>query len=656
MSTSDAPNLRRLARQLADYGRRLRHLETVPQLSHSSLDDHGLPVYDADGNLTVTVGKQPDGTWGAKPVAGPVPPRPVGLDAEGDAGTIRASWQGVFWAGAALPMDFEAVQVLVDGSVYAAIHDPEGGSVQVPALPGERLVSFRTLSQAGVVSEAVVFGTVTVEPRVSEQMQELHESLDELNDVTLPELRDDLADSAEDLQGKLDNLNARVDDLVVDGGGSGNFTTYSINEPSGDGTGEGDQWFRVVNGEVLGQWRWDGTAWQAVTLTDAIIAGIDLSKLVSNGNLSEIVANKMFTDLFAANKITSQEIAAGSITTEKIAAEGIIANVIQGGAFTGETFEGGSFVGGEFRTSDTLPGRVTLADDAYINSTTGGAHPGIRVEPLDTSDMVRPPGIGPGDRGLYVDGGSDTSGRRSYLRASPTASLMRTFREGGTDGGVIQTSPTSSLMRTYREDGTIGASIQVDPDSSRMRTYSGNSSEQGWVRARPQDAELAYVAPNNVYFSRIRATDTEAHLFTRAGGSNRYLTVDADGIWVKTDKGGSWKQYNLEETAQDSGWNNFSVSSGITLVQQTAWRNKGGIIWLAGSVRADWAVGAWTNIATLPAELRPSRNIRASAPIDGRPTHLLEINTAGALRLYRPPNDSGGQWNVQISTLMWPTG
>src|SRR5699024_825292 len=163
---------------------------------------------------------------------------------------------------------------------------------------------------------------------------------------------------------------------------------------------------------------------------------------------------------------------------EKLEANSISADKIEGGAFTGESFTGGTFVGGEFRTSDTLPGRVTLADDAYINSTTGGAHPGIRVEPLDTSDMARPPGIGPGDRGLYVDGGSDTSGRRSYLRASPTASLMRTFREGGTDGGVIQTSPTSSLMRTYREDGTIGASIQADPDSSRMRTYSGNSSEQ----------------------------------------------------------------------------------------------------------------------------------------------------------------------------------
>src|SRR5699024_11339934 len=84
-------------------------------------------------------------------------------------------------------------------------------------------------------------------------------------------------------------------------------------------------WFSVVNGEVLGQWHWDGHEWEPVSLTDAIISGIDLSKLVGNGGLSEVVANKMFTDIFSANKITAQEIAAGSITTEKIAAEGITA-------------------------------------------------------------------------------------------------------------------------------------------------------------------------------------------------------------------------------------------------------------------------------------------------------------------------------------------
>ena len=179
MPTSDAPNLRRLARQLADYGRRLRHLETVPQLSNSSLDDHGMPVYDADGNLSVTLGKQSDGTYSARPVRGPIPPAPVGLDAEGDAGLVHASWQGVFWAGAAFPRDFEAVEVLVDGNVHGAIHDPDGGSVTVPAFAGEREVSFRTLSQAGRRSDATGHVTVTVQSKASVQLDEARGRIDE---------------------------------------------------------------------------------------------------------------------------------------------------------------------------------------------------------------------------------------------------------------------------------------------------------------------------------------------------------------------------------------------------------------------------------------------------------------------------------------------
>src|SRR5690625_3621207 len=473
---SDTANTQRLARQLVDVTRRLKHLETVPQLAHSSLDDRGMPVYDADGNLTVTVGKQPDGTWGAKPVAGPVPPRPVGLDAEGDAGAIRASWQGVFGAGAAWPMDFEAVQVLVDGSVYAAIHDPEGGSVQVPALPGERLVSFRTLSQAGVVSEAVAFGTVTVEPRVSEQMQQLDEDLSELRDVTLPELADELDDAASDLQSKLDAANARIDDIVVDGGGAGNFTTYSINEPSGDGTGEGDQWFRVVNGEVLGQWHWDGHEWEPVSLTDAIISGIDLSKLVGNGGLSEVVANKMFTDIFSANKITAQELAAGSITTEKIAAEGITANVIQGGSFVGETFEGGTFTGGLFQTDEGLPGKVECANDAYVSHFAGGtAYPGLRITPTDTSDMDYPAGIGPSSTGVVIYGGRSNDGGSSIAHLHPEAAYLRTYRSSGGAAGAIQTSATSSFIRRYSEYGGVAGEVAVTDSGAIVRSNSATA-------------------------------------------------------------------------------------------------------------------------------------------------------------------------------------
>ena len=694
------PMLRKLARQLVTVDKRVRDLETVPQLAHSSLDDQGMHVYDADGNLTVTVGKQPDGTWGAKPVAGPVPPRPVGLDAEGDAGAIRASWQGVFWAGAALPMDFEAVQVLVNGSVYAAIHDPEGGSVQVPALPGERLVSFRTLSQAGVVSEAVAFGTVTVEPRVSEQMQELGENLSELRDVTLPELADELDDAASDLQSKLDAANARIDDIVVDGGGAGNFTTYSINEPSGDGTGEGDQWFRVVNGEVLGQWHWDGHEWEPVSLTDAIISGIDLSKLVGNGGLSEVVANKMFTDIFSANKITAQELAAGSITTEKIAAEGITADVIQGGSFVGETFEGGSFEGGLFKTTGGLPGQVELADDGYITHFGGGeAYPGLRITPIDTSNMEYPAGIGPSTSGLTVYGGQSKSGGSSIVQANPDGSFLRTFRADGRTGGDMQTTSSASLMRTYHENGTSASAIQSSPEaalmrsyrtdgsmageaqiagaSCLMRTYRTDGSTAGEVRATGESCLMRTFTPgggrgyiqvdgtyasqavkddNGAFLARIHADDREAYLHSAAGGARRYLSVDADGVWVKTTKGappGYFMHYNLEETAQDSGWNSFPVKSGITPARGLAWRNKNGVIYFRGTVQATWSAG-WTDVVTgLPTEMRPADDTIALSPDSTDTSMIFRMTSDGTLRVWKQNAGSRTAW---LSVLSYPLG
>src|SRR5699024_9778465 len=243
--------------------------------------------------------------------------------------------------------------------------------------------------------------------------------------------------------------------------------------------------------------------------------------------------------------------------------------------------------------------------------------------------------------GLTIYGGRRTGGGSSIVQANPTESFMRTFREGGGTGGSIQTSPTASLMRLYREDGTIGASIQVDPDSSRMRTYSGNSSEQGWVRAQPQDAELAYVDPNNTYFSRIKADANEAFIYTRAGGANRYLTVDADGVWVKTNKGGSWKSYNLEETAQDSGWHPVQVLPGFTAQtsREPKARKVGNLIYLSGGISGS-GISANTSqdVMRLPKSFRPvgqtiymtggSNSARTNPLMAIRPDGFVELRTA----------------------------
>ena len=470
---------------------------------------------------------------------------------------------------------------------------------------------------------------------VSANVEAARGDIQELNEVILPDLADELETSRTDLQQKLDAANARIDDIIVDGGGAGNFTTYSINEPTTEGAGEGDQWFRVVNGEVIGQWRWDGAAWVPVTLTDAIIAGIDLSKLVSNGNLSEVVANKMFADLFAANRITAQELAVGAVTAENIASGAIRADEIVGGSFTGETFEGGTFTGGLFKTSDALPGQVELADDALSTNLDVTTGPGIRVVPGDATGFEYMPGIGPSTSGLMIYGG----------------------KRGDTGSSIVQCHPEAAFMRTYRKDGGEGGLMQTSPTDSRMRTYSGNSSEAGWVRARPQDAELAYVAHDNTYFSRIKTDANEAFLYTRAGGANRYLSVDANGVWVKTNKSGSWESWNLEETANDTGWINFTLRSGISGTGSPALRLKGGMVYFRGTLTrsGSWAQG-WTEVAgPFNPRYRPETTMQFPGAITDDRRTLLRMGADGILSIYMSASIAGTA-TVPLNPLSYVLG
>ena len=359
---------------------------------------------------------------------------------------------------------------------------------------------------------------------------------------------------------------------------------------------------------------WEGSCWEAVTDPGLLVATMDPSaspaakealtarivqamsvatkKLVVTEeailNHATLIGQTVVDDINVQGKLVGTDgVFTGTVDFENVNVTG----ELLAGKISGEHIYGTILEGGEIRTSDALPGQVSLRDDGLRdNIEGGGTGPGIRVTPLDPTDFEYMPGIGPTNVGLMIYGGKRFGSESSSMQVNPTASFMRTYRadgttigasiqtslaasfmrtyqangtiggsiqtstsetfmrthrEGGEIGGSIQTSTTSSYIRTYREDGTIGGTIQTSPTTSFMRTYSGNSSEQGWVQTRPQDAELAYVAPNNTYFSRIRADASEAFLFSRSGGAHRYLTVDASGIWAKTNESGSWQWISL---------------------------------------------------------------------------------------------------------------
>lgn len=171
------PQTRKLARQIVGLEERLHRLETVPQLAHSSIDDSALPVYDAAGELVARVGKQTDGTWGAPPIAGPTPPTPTGIDAVGGSGVIHLSWTGEFEGGVAAPLDFDTLEVLINGQLSGSLSNRDGGSVSVSAAEGNRFVSARVRTLVPRHSSTTSPFAVTVGPPPDELAAGLAEKL-----------------------------------------------------------------------------------------------------------------------------------------------------------------------------------------------------------------------------------------------------------------------------------------------------------------------------------------------------------------------------------------------------------------------------------------------------------------------------------------------
>ena len=288
-----------------------------------------------------------------------------------------------------------------------------------------------------------------------------------------------------------------------------------------------------------------------------------------------------------------------------------------------------------FSTSDALPGRVLFSDHAYVPSWEDSprARPGIAVIPPDASEIVTPPGIGAIWRGVAIDGGKNLGGGSSYIGSEPSGNFIRTYRDGG----------------------GLSSEIATLPGKAHIRTFSGDGDESGWVRVRPKDAELAYVNGDNGYLSRIKADPNEAFIYTEAGGARRYLTVDADGIWVKTTRSGKWEMYNLEETANDSGWIRFNAHSGISTGNDPGLRLKGGIVWAQGYVtRPDGWPKGWTRIAGSFAEwLRPTRDILRQGATTASQRQILRMTSTGYIEVWWS-DAAPGSYQVDLSPLSFP--
>src|SRR5699024_1637876 len=122
-------------------------------------------------------------------------------------------------------------------------------------------------------------------------------------------------------------------------------------------------------------------------------------------------------------------------------------------------------------------------------------------------------------------------------------------------------------------------------------------------------ASVRTVGTNGLNTARVTASGNSVTLFSATNGQ-RYLELNDTGIWIRTGPRGNQKVYNLEETAQDSGWHNGTIQPGYSLQNNLVpkARKVGNAIYLSGGV-AGGGIGANTSqhVLTLPAGFHPTK-------------------------------------------------
>lgn len=321
----------------------------------------------------------------------------------------------------------------------------------------------------------------------------------------------------------------------------------------------------------------------------------------------------------------------------------------------GEHIYGTVIEGGEIRTSDGLPGQVILSDEAFVDPAGHAVHPGIRIVPPDTSELVTPPGMGPNENGFIITGGRNLAGGRGFSIYAPTQAAM-VFQRGNARSNVV--AADGYAWATAHDGNGNRGEILARSTYGQVRATAADGA-MGMIQATPSSAMVLTKDPGGNYMSEIKSNGREAYLWsTGSDGLGRVLSVDSDGVWVKAQRGdgsGFWDHYNLTKTASDSGWIRFNAHSGISTQSNPGLRNKGGIVWAIGFLTrpAGWPSG-WTRVAgPFATWLRPPTDILKPIATSASQRGLIRMTQTGYLEVWWS-EAVPGNYQVDISALSYP--
>lgn len=550
----------RFARLLVDLSRRVRRLErgvASPQLAASSLEDGYIDQYDDDGNLVGRIGRQEDGSHGYVALDGPTPPTPLAPTVTGGAGGYSVRWRGDFIGGADAYADFQEVEVhavpVAQGSDFDPDLDPDsttrvgtitsviGGSVVVQAPAGTYYVRLVARSRAGKVSDASQAAEVTVTTVVSgEDLADLEQRLDEAEqaiETTIPQA--------------IENAQQAADMALLIAPVSEDAPTQA----DGEGRPVDAIWTRVdANGDAIGYWRWDGTNWQPLELTQAVIPNLSASK-ITTGTLStdRLDANEIAARIATVIQLNADRVVSGTIDTDRLNANEIaarVANVIELNAdrITGGTITADLTLQGRLQTSATGQ-RVVIENDAitqynadgqFILSTAGGDLVASgEFRSIDSNGM----GVIVGNRG-EVAAGTSEAGITFPTNVSGTQSPPQIFVSAAASG-VLDPSQNLEIQGAVHE----GDDYAIQPNV-RLKSFDATRRSQGYKNT-------AAISSQRVTLAAV--DDVIINGPTHLQGAQSTLTVDGYVDAQELRQGGVAFERVFEGSAV------FTPASGVTL-------------------------------------------------------------------------------------------
>ena len=510
-----------IGKAIAQLQRDLATLQRSSRLTHASIENTAVQVYDGGGSLRGIIGVQADGTTAVNVVNGAAPPQPSDPVVVSVLGGVTAAWDGTFAGGATMPLDWSRVEVhasAVTGftpdssTLQGTIETAQGATVVVPTdVPVYVVLVARNTSGTASTPSAQV-GPTGPAPVVASDI------LDGI--VTTVKLADDAVTAAKVAVAAIDSTAIQDAAITAAKIGAAAVTTGALASAAVTSGAIADD--AITAGKV---------AADAITAREVAAGSIATAELAAGAvTANEIAANAVTAGKIAANSVTATTIAANAVQTAALAADAVAAGKIAADAVTAREIAASAVTASEIAantitTSKLAAGAVdatALAADAITGKTiTGGTITGTTITggTLQTATS--------GQRIVLNESGLNKI--RVYNSSGTAIAELSTvgLQVAGTNGAVIWLDPNNTFpnLRFTTIDQSTSAVINISGANALLGMNSGlftSASQTDWKWR----TLFGYSSGTEFWAAeRVRDSDTSVRLGGRIFLDNTHATV-----------------------------------------------------------------------------------------------------------------------------------